>query len=78
MLVNAAVRSPKNMAPVRLMATSKLSDRNGWIWASTCSKDTLVTPSSAAWRRATSSIRTDRSTPAAEPSAAARAASRVV
>ena len=52
MLVNAAVRSPKNMAPVRLMATSKLSGGNGWICASTCSKEALVTPSSAAWRRA--------------------------
>ena len=46
MLVNAAVRSPKNMVPVRLIATSKLSGGNGWTWASTCSKDTLGTASS--------------------------------
>ena len=63
---------------VRLMATSKASGSNGWICASACANVALVTPSSAARRRAMSSIRDDRSTPSAEPADAARAASRVV
>ena len=52
MLRNAATWSPKNIAAVRLMATSKAPGSKGWICASACANVTLVTPSSAARRRA--------------------------
>jgi hypothetical protein len=71
------MRSAKNIAEVRQMATSKLAGSNGWIWASAWRKDALVRPSACATRRAWSSMRADRSTPSAEPDRATRAASRV-
>ena len=78
MLVNAATGSPKNIAPVRLMATSNTSASKGWIWAWSCSNRTLVRPSRLARIVAHSIIADDRSTPSADPAVAARATSRVV
>jgi hypothetical protein len=78
MLANAASRSPRNIAPVRLITTSIVPAPKGWIWASAWTNVALATPSSAARRRAWSSIAADRSTPSAAPTPAARAASRVV
>ena len=78
MLVNAAVLSAKNIADEWETATSNDRAANGWIWASACSNETLVSPSRTALSRATRSIAADRSTPRAEPLVAMRAASRVV
>jgi hypothetical protein len=63
MLVKASTGRPKNIAPVWLMARSKAAGSKRWIWASAWRNDTLVNPSSAACRRASSSMRDDRSTP---------------
>ena len=52
MLVKAAIGSPKNMAPLSLIATSAAPGSNGCTWASPCTKVTLVTPSAAACSRA--------------------------
>ena len=48
-----------------------------WTWASACRNSTFVSPSSALRRRASSSIREERSTPSTDPAEARRAASRV-
>ena len=45
------------------------SGLEGWICASAWANVTFATPSAARWRRASSSIRDDRSTPSAEPAA---------
>ena len=52
MLVKAATGSPKNMAPVSLIATSGAPASNGWTCASAWRNETLVTPSAAARSRA--------------------------
>ena len=77
MLVNAAAGSPKNIVPVREIATSNDTAGKGWICASACSKLTLPMSCPAASRRASSIIRAERSTPSACPGLAAPAASRV-
>jgi hypothetical protein len=78
MFVNAATASPKNIEPNREIAMSALAGSNGCIWASACSNVTFVIPSASARSRARASILLERSTPSAQPDAAARAASSVV
>ena len=76
-LANASSGSEKNIAPNTLIATSNEAGSNGYTWASAWRNSTLVKPSSAVRRRASSSIREERSTPRTEPARALRAASRL-
>ena len=79
MLPNAATGSPKNIAPVRLIATSKSLGRERMhLGVRLLEAHVVQTLAGSDVAEPRSIIRAERSTPRAQPELAARAASRVV